>query len=102
MKLVLETVTYIVMKERVTCIITIKSHMHNALQQYHPHNFKRDPISIITVKIVTHIFAAETVTCIYAAEIFNCIIATETVTCIIVTERSTSIAVTESTTSKSA
>ena len=47
------------------------------------------PICRITVKIATHIFAAETVTCICAAETSNCITATETVFCIVVTERST-------------
>ena len=38
------------------------------------------PMCIILIKIVTHIFAAETFTCINAAETSNCIIATETVT----------------------
>ena len=55
-------------------------------------------IYIITIKIVTHRFAAETVTCICAAETSTCITATETATCIIVTERSTNIPVTESNT----
>ena len=47
---------------------------------------KEAPTCIITIKIITHIFAAETVTCICAAETFNCIITTETVTCIIMIE----------------
>ena len=90
MKLLLETVTYITIKERVTsenttCIIATET-----------------PICIITLRIVIHIFAAETATCIYAADTSNCIIATETVTCIVVTERSTNIPVTESITSKPA
>ena len=81
--------------ETVMCI------MH--CRKYHLHYCNRDsPICIITIKIVIHIFVAETVTCICAAEHSNCIIATETVTCIIVTERSTNIPVTESITSKPA
>ena len=38
MKLLLETVTYIAIKERVTCIITmdVYSHVHNALQKIPP------------------------------------------------------------------
>ena len=36
MNLLLETVTYIVIKERVTCIITIDSHVHNALEKIPP------------------------------------------------------------------
>ena len=52
------------------------------------------PIGIITVKIATQIFDAETVTYICTTEISNCIIATETVMCIIVTERSINISVT--------
>ena len=79
MKLLLETVM---------CI------MH--CRKYHllpHHNCNRDShLRIIIIKIVIHIFAAETVTSICAAETFNCIIATETVTCIIATERSTKIA----------
>ena len=44
LKLLLETVTYIAVKERVTCIITIetvKCIMH--CRKYHPHNCYRDP-----------------------------------------------------------
>ena len=33
MKLLLEAVTYIAIKERVACIIIIESYMHNALQK---------------------------------------------------------------------
>ena len=53
---------------------------------------------IISIKIVTHIFAADTFTCINGAETSNCIISTETVTCIIATKRSAKINVAESTT----
>ena len=53
---------------------------------------------MISIKIVTHIFAAETFTCISVAETSNCIIATETVTFISATKRSTNISVAESTT----
>ena len=42
MKLLLETVTYIAIKERVTCIVATET-----------------PICIITIKSITHIFAAE-------------------------------------------
>ena len=35
-KLLLETITYIATAETVTCIITIKSHVHNALQKTLP------------------------------------------------------------------
>ena len=89
MKLLPETVTYLAIKERVTCIITIetlmcimhyrKYHLHNCSRDFHLHNYN---------KIVTHIVAAETVTV--------------TVICIIGTERSTNISVIESTTSKPA
>ena len=65
--------------------------------RYYLHGWNRDSC-IISIKIVTHIFAAETFTCINAAETSNCIIATETVTCIIATKRSTNINVAESTT----
>ena len=53
-KLLLEAVTYMATTETATCIITIE--------------------------IVTHIFAAETFTYVSVAETSNCIIATETVT----------------------
>ena len=56
------------------------------------------PTCIISIKTVTHIFAAEIFTCINAEETSNCIIATETVTCVIATKRSSSITVTECTT----
>ena len=83
MNLLLETVIYIAIKERVTCIITIETViciMH--CRKYHLHNCNRDiPICIITIKIATRIFATGTVTCICVAEPSNCIIATETVTC---------------------
>ena len=52
---------------------------------------------IISIKIVTHIFAADTFTCINGAETSNCIISTETVTYIIATKRTTKINVAEST-----
>ena len=60
------------------------------------------PASIVSIKIVTHIFATETFTCTNAAEISNCIIATETVTCITTTKKSTNINVAESTTNTTA
>ena len=81
MKMSLKTVTY----------IAIKSHLHNYNRNCHVHNpvkkttcitGTQTPICIITIKIVTHIFAGETATSINA------------------TERSTNIPVTESTTSK--
>ena len=52
------------------------------------------PTCIISIKIITHIFAAETFICITS----NYIIATETFTFITVTKRSTNICVAESTT----
>ena len=52
---------------------------------------------IISVKIVTHIFA-EIFTVICVAETSNCIIATETVTFITATKRFTNKSVAESTT----
>ena len=55
------------------------------------------PTCIISVKMVTYIFAAETYfICINTAGTSNCIIATETVTCIIATKRFTNINVAES------
>ena len=56
------------------------------------------PTYIVTIKIVTHIFAAKTVTCICAAETSNCIIATEALTYIITPERSTNLTAAEITT----
>ena len=103
MKLLFETVTYIAIKERLTCIITIETViciMH--CRKYHLHYCTETPICIITKKIVTRVFATETVSCICAAETSNCITATGTGTCIIATERSTNTPVTESTTSKPA
>ena len=46
-------------------------------RKYHLHNCNSNSLCTITIKIVTHIFAAETVTCISAAETSNCITATE-------------------------
>ena len=71
-KLLLEAVTYMATTETATCIITIE--------------------------IVTHIFAAETFTYVSVAETSNCIIATKTVTFMTATKRSTNISVAESTT----
>ena len=100
MKLLLETVTYIAIKESVTCITTIETVMCIMHCKNTTCIITREaPICIITVIITTHIFAAETVTCLCVVEIFN-IVATDTVTCIIVTEKSANIHVTESTTSK--
>ena len=96
MKLLLETATYIAIKE---------SHLHNCNRQSCAQFTAEDttcliatetPICIITIKIVTHIFAAETVTCICAVETSNCITVTKIVSCVIVTERPTNIPVTES------
>ena len=44
------------------------------------------PTCIISITIVTHIFAAETFTCVNAEETSNFIIVAETVTCIIPTK----------------
>ena len=60
MKLLLEKVTCIITIDTVMCI------MHS--RKYYLHNCDRDSICTITLKIVTHIFAAETLTCICAAE----------------------------------
>ena len=57
------------------------------------------PTCIISKKIVTHVFAAETFTCISVAETSNYTIATKTVILITETKISTSISVAESTTS---
>ena len=87
--LLLETVTYTATTETVTCITTIEivmCIMH--CRKYYLHDCN---MCIISIKIVTHIFAAETFTCINAAETSNCIIATKTVTCIIAIKRSTNI-----------
>ena len=85
-KLLLETVTYIA--TTVHNGNSSNSHVHNA----------ETPMCIISIKIVTNIFAAEIFTCINAAESSNCIITTETVPCVIATKRSTNIIVAESTT----
>ena len=96
-KLLLEIVTYIATTETVTCIITIEIVIRIMHCRYYLHGWNRDSC-IISIKIVTHIFAAETFTCISVAETSNCIIATETVTFITATKRSTNISVAESTT----
>ena len=93
-KLFLETVVCIVITETVTPIITTETvlwKMH--CRKYHLHKART---SKITIKIVTHIFAAETVNCISEAETSNYIIATETVTCIIATDVVTCIIAIES------
>ena len=56
------------------------------------------PTCIISITVVTHIFAADIFTGISVAETYNCIIATETVTFITAKKRFTNISVTESTT----
>ena len=65
MKLLIKTVTYISIKERVTCIITtetVMGEMH--CRKSHRHNYKRDShLHNYNEKIVTDIFAAEPVTC---------------------------------------
>ena len=53
---------------------------------------------IISIKIVNHIFAADTFTSRNGAKTSNCIISTETITYIIATKISTKINVAESTT----
>ena len=67
-------------------------------RKYHLHDCNRDSHLIISIKIVTGIFAAETFTCMSVAETSNCLIATETVTSITATKRSTNIITAESTT----
>ena len=72
-KLLLETVAYIATTETVTCIITKETIMCiKHYRKYHLHNCNRDPPPcIITIKVVTHIFAAEIGTYISAAEHCN-------------------------------
>ena len=55
------------------------------------------PTCIISIKIVTHVFAAEMFTGISVAETSNCIIDTKTVTFVNAIKRSTNISVAEST-----
>ena len=64
-----------------------KSHLHNFNKNCHvqkipPEQLQQTPICIIAIKIVAHIFAAETVTYISVAESSDLIIAKEIVTCI--------------------
>ena len=80
-KLLLEAVTYMATTETATCIITIEivmCIMH--CRKYHLHDCNRNSTGIISIKIVTHIYAAEIFTCISVAETSNCIIAIQTVT----------------------
>ena len=56
------------------------------------------PAFIISIRIVTHIFAAEIFTDMSVAETSNCVIATQIVTFITARKRSTNISVAESTT----
>ena len=103
MKLLLETVTYVAIKERATCIITMETVICiMPCRKYNLHNCKRDSRLLNYNKSYHPHICCRNVTCICAAETSICIIATETVTCIITTERSTNIPVTESTTSKPA
>ena len=84
----LETVTYVAIKERLVCIITIetvmcilhcrKYHLHNCNKNSHLHNYNKNCQQQKQQKQIT----------------------TETVTCITAAERSTNIPVTKSTTSK--
>ena len=74
------------------------SHVHNALQKILPAWLQETPMCTVSIKIVTHIFDAETFTCINATEISNCIIATETVIYITATKKSTNTIVAEGTT----
>ena len=48
------------------------SHVHNALQKMLPAWLQQSPTCIISIKLVTHIFAAKNFTCINAAETSNC------------------------------
>ena len=69
LKLLLETVAYIATAETVTCIIAIEivmCIMH--CEKYYLHDCSRDSLVHISVKMVTHIFAAEIFTSINAAE----------------------------------
>ena len=85
-KLLLETVTYLAK--------TVHNYNRRNNHVYHAET----PTCMISVNIVTDIFAAEIFICINSAETSNCIIATETFTCVIATKRSTNIIVVESTT----
>ena len=69
LKLLLETVTYKATTETVTCIIAIEivmCIMH--CEKYYLHDCRRDSLVHISIKMVTHIFAAETFAIINAAE----------------------------------
>ena len=80
-KSLLEAVKFMARIETATCIITIEivmCIMH--CRKYHLHDCNRNSTGIISIKIVTHIYAAEIFTRISVAETSNCIIAIETVT----------------------
>ena len=94
-KLLSESVTYIIVTETVTCILQQKRLC--TAESTTCITATETPTCINTIKIVTHIFDAETTTCISAAETSNSVIGTETFTCMIATERSANITVTEST-----
>ena len=63
MKLLLGTVTYIAIKERITCIITMetvmcimhcrKYHLHNCNRDYHLHNYKKLSPAYLMQKLLT-------------------------------------------------
>ena len=69
-KLLLITMTYIAIKESHLHNCNRHSHVHNAVQKIPLKQLQqRLPSAIkITIKIVTHIFAAETVTWIYVLQ----------------------------------
>ena len=70
MKLLLETVTYIAMKERIACIITMetvmcimhcrKYHLHDCNSNSHLHNYNKNFHPHLAAKTVTCICAPET------------------------------------------
>ena len=94
-KLLLESVACIAITETITYILQQKQSRTGESTTWIIAT--ASPTCINTIKIVTHVFKAETVTCISAAETFNCVVAAETITRMIATERSTNITVTEST-----
>ena len=94
MKLLLETVTYISTTETVICIIAVEIVMCIMnCKRYYLMIATETPTWTISIRIVTHIFGAETFTCINdkCCRNSNCIIATETITCVIATKRATYI-----------
>ena len=104
----LETVTYIAIKERFVCIITIEtvmcilhcrkyhlhdcsrnSHLHNCNKNCHPHICCRNCHLHMCSRNFNCIIATETVTCLIATDVITSIIAIESVSCIVPAETST-------------